>query len=318
MDKKNPFEIFRAIVELKAWERAAKHNWALVTQASDLPYVASVLLEQPPSPVVARLMLFPGLPAFRDYVISRQVPDYGVCMSPLDIPHFEAVEARNGKLELFCYDAGYVPQPPNPAQQAFYAAMLYECYGIMMRMEEKPDLPLAYFKQQAMFARKEILPDNWIDGPLKLPQDGVVQSQERISLKKTDCAKAKEMPVFPKEIWEIDYVLVPSYHTQSARPRFLYLLAAVNQATGERMVWECLSVDGKPNGLLRLWEGHAQRLLNAIIAQGRVPGEIHVRTGRMTRFLRPLGMQLPFKLVQHAKLATLESVVNDAINNRKV
>ena len=92
----------------------------------------------------------------------------------------------------------------------------------------------------------------------------------------------------------------------------------MNADTGEKMVWERMSVDGKENGLLRLWEGHAQRLLNAFIAAGRVPGELHVRSGRVMRFLRPLGMQLPFKIVQLSKQPALESVINLAVQTRKV
>ena len=84
------------------------------------------------------------------------------------------------------------------------------------------------------------------------------------------------------------------------------------------MVWDRLSVDGKADGLKRLWEGHAQRLLNGVVAWGRVPGQIHVRSGRMMRFIRPLGLQLPFKLVQHAKLPALDSVVDLAIQTKKV
>lgn len=318
MDKTDPYEITRAIADLKMWEQAARHNWALVPQTSDLPYIATAMAEKPASPVEGRLMLFPGLNVFRDYVLSRQISDFGVYMSPLDFPHFEAVGLRNGNVELFNYRSGFVPQPPTSEQRAFFAPILYECYGFLLRLSEKPDLPLTYLEKKAMFARKEVLPDNWIDGPLMLPKEEVVQMQERISLQKDDCAKAKELPVFPKEVWEVDYVLVPAYHTPPPDSRFLYLFVAVNQATGERMVWQRLSVDGKENGLLRLWEGHAQRLLTAILGVGRVPGEIHVRSRRMTRFLRPLGMQLPFKIVQHAKLPLLESVLTTAIQERKV
>ena len=77
-------------------------------------------------------------------------------------------------------------------------------------------------------------------------------------------------------------------------------------------------MDGKENGLKRLWEGHAQRLLDAVVAWGRVPGEVHVRSGRMMRFLRPLGLQLPFKLVQHAKLPALDAALTHSIQTKKV
>ena len=79
-----------------------------------------------------------------------------------------------------------------------------------------------------------------------------------------------------------------------------------------------MSVDGKPGGLKRMWEAHAQRMLDRILLLGRIPGELHVRTGRVARFLRPLGLQLPFKLVQHAKLPTLEAVLELAVRSGTV
>ena len=172
--------------------------------------------------------------------------------------------------------------------------------------------------EKAMFARKEVVEGVWMDGPLRMPEETVVEQVEQVNLKKTVCDQAKSLPLYPKEIWELDFVLLPSYRTAGPNPRFLYLLVAVNAESGERMVWERLTVDGKEGGLLRLWSGHAQRVLDAVVRLGRVPGEIHMRSGRVMRFLRPLGLQLPFKLVQHAKLPSLESVLNLSIQTGKV
>ncbi len=318
MDKTNLRDIAQAIAAHKLWEKAARHNWALVSQSSEHPYIASVVAEKAPSMVEGRLMLFPGLNVFRDYVLSRQVADFGVYMSPLEIPHFEVVGTRMGRVEVFLYEPGYLPVPPTPEQSAFYAPLLYECYGFLLRLAENPELPLAYVEKKAMFARKEVVNDRWIDGPLVLPQEEVVQLQERITLKTADCEKAKALPVFPKDVWELDYVLLPNFHTPPPKSRFLYLLVAVNQATGERIVWQRLSVDGRERGLERLWENHAQRVLDAILAFGRVPGEIHVRTRRMMRFIRPLGLQLPFKIVQHAQLPKLDKVLKTTLQTGKV
>ena len=131
-------------------------------------------------------------------------------------------------------------------------------------------------------------------------------------------AAAAKFPIAKAEKWEIDFVMVPSYQTREKRSRFLYVLAAVDAATGERRVWEKMSVDGRPGGLKRLWEAHAQRVLDRVLVLGRIPGEIHVRTGRVMRFLRPLGLQLPFKLVQHAKLPALDAVLELAVRSGTV
>lgn len=319
MDTTDPYEITRAIASLKMWSSAARHNWALVPQTSAEPYIAMIVDEEKrPGVVAGRLMLFPGLSTFRDFLIARQVNDYGVEMSPIDFPHYEAVGLKNGDVELFVYEPGFVPVPPSSDERTQLATLLNECYGFLLRLEENPELPLTYVDKKAMFARKEIVENVWVDGPFILPKDEVVQQTERVELKKADCAKAKEFPVFPKEVWELDFVMMPTYHTQGPRKRFLYLLAAVNAENGERMVWEHLSVDENGGGLKPIWEKHAQRLLDAIISWGRVPGEIHVRSGRMMRFIRALGLQLPFKIVRHEKLPALESTIDLAVKNRKV
>ena len=319
MDRNDPYDVTRAIASMNPWERAARHNWVLVPQTTAEPFVVSAIQEKPgPVPVAGRLMLFPGFQVFRDYLISRQVPDFGVGMSPLDFRHYEAVGLRDGGVELFVYEPGFVPLPPTSEEKKLLAPLLFECYGILLRLDEKPDLPLTYADQKAMFARKEVVDGVWVDGPFRLPQEEVVQQMERVELKREECARARALPQYPKEVWEIDFVMVPSYRTPGPNPRFLYLLAAVNAESGERMVWEKMSVDGKPDGLLRLWEGHAQRVLDAFARIGRVPGEIHVRSARMARFLRPLGLQFPFKLVQHGKLPSLESVLSLSIQTRSV
>ena len=319
MNRHDINEIAKAIAALNLWEKAAAHNWALVPQTSELPYLVNAMVEnKKDSPVIGRLHLFPGFVPFRDFMISRRVTDFGVGMSPMDFDHFELVSAKGGVTELFVYEPGFVPRALTDDERAFLAPLLYECYGLMMRLEENPDLPLAYVKENALFARKEVSENVWIDGPLKLPDERKNPYTEQVSLNKAKCAAATKLPMAGSEKWEVDFVMVPTYQTREKRSRFLYVLAAVDAATGERRVWEKMSVDGSPGGLKRLWETHAQRMLDRILVLGRVPGELHVRTGRVMRFLRPLGLQLPFKLVQHTKLPTLETVLELAIRSGTV
>lgn len=319
MDRNDPYDVARAVVAMKPWARAERHSWGLLTQSHAEPFIVVCGSEKSVrTPVAGRLMLFPGVAQFRDFVIARQMPDFGVGMSPLEFQHYEVVGLRSGGVEIFSYRPGFVPLPPDDGERKLLATLLYECYGVLLRMEEKPDLPLTYMGQKAMFARKEVVEGVWMDGPLRMPEETVVEQVEQVNLKKTVCDQAKSLPLYPKEIWELDFVLLPSYRTAGPNPRFLYLLVAVNAESGERMVWERLTVDGKEGGLLRLWSGHAQRVLDAVVRLGRVPGEIHMRSGRVMRFLRPLGLQLPFKLVQHAKLPSLESVLNLSIQTGKV
>ena len=220
---------------------------------------------------------------------------------------------KKGPAEIFGYVPGYVPQPPTAADQAFLAPLLYESLGVLMRVEEDPQLPLKYFeKEHALFARKEVVEGVWQDGPLRMPPDEEVKFVERVQLDNAKCRLAAKLPVVAEEKWEVDFVLVPAYHTREARPRFLYVFAAVDAATAQRVVWLKISVGGTDAALKALWEGHAARMLEAMLRLGRAPGEIHVRSGRMARFLRPLGMHIPFKLVHHAKLGALDAALNHA------
>lgn len=315
MDIRNPYEIAAAIAELDVWDKVSAHNWALVPQTSEEPYIVSAGPEKDrdKSPVAGRLLLFPGLENFRNFAITRQAPEFGVWMSPLEFRHWEVIAVKKGPAEIFGYVPGYVPQPPSDADKEFLAPLLYECLGVLMRIEEDPQLPLRYFeKEHALFARKEVVDGVWQDGPLHMPPDGQVKFVERVSLDTAKCRLAAKLPVVADEKWEVDFVMVPAYHTREPKPRFLYVLAAVDAATGVRVVWLKMSVGGTDEALKALWEGHAARLLEAMLRLGRAPGEIHVRSGRVARFLRPLGMHVPFKLVHHAKLGALDAALNHA------
>ena len=321
MDRHNSYEVARAIASLNTWEKVSAHNWALVPQTAEEPYIVMAGPEKDSGkgPVVGRLLLFPGMENFRNFALTRRVPEFGVWMSPLEFRHFELIALRNGNAELYVYAPGFVPQPPTAQEQKFLAPLLYECYGMLMRLENEPELPLRYFKDQhAMFARKEVVEGVWQDGPLKMPPDDQIQFVEKVSLERTKCELAAKLPVVKEEKWEADFVMIPSFHTTEARPRFLYVFAAVDASTGARTVWIKMSVGGTDTALKALWEGHAARLLDAMLRLGRAPGEIHVRSARVARFLRPLGMHVPFKLVQHAKLPALDAVLKKAIQTKTV
>ena len=112
---------------------------------------------------------------------------------------------------------------------------------------------------------------------------------------------------------------LPLYGTGESPARTMYLLVAVDAKTGERRVWKKLAVDpsvprnGTLDAIKPLWESLAGHLLDGVIARGSVPGAVHMRSQRMMRFLRPLGLQIPFKMVLHKQLPQLTAVLNRAI-----
>ena len=314
MDGKDTLSIARDIARLNIWGKVARHNFAIVSEMALEPFVVAVSPDKT-GPIVGRLLLFPGFDVFRDYRLFQQIPDYGVAMSLLDFTHWEVIALGDGSVQLCAYEPGYVPRVLTDDETALLAPVLYECYGLLMRMEENPELPAKFVtpENQRMFARKEGLDGKWRDTPLDLPPVPNPLYQEEVLLDKQKCTEAAKLPMDAAASWQIEFAQLPNFHTREERPRFLYLLAGVDAATGRRVLWDKASVSGKPNGLKALWEGLASRLLLAVLREGRIPAAVNVRNSRLARLIRPLGLQLPFKLVQHAKLPVVVDAINRAV-----
>lgn len=318
MDKSNIDEVAKAITALNVWKKASKYNWALVSELFDRPLIAAIN-PTAEGPIAGRLLLFNGFIAHRDFLIFRQNQDVSFAMSPIDFDHYEVIGLKDGSAEIFDYRPGFTPVHPDEETRALLAPIVYECYGLLLRFEEDPELPALYKGEGALFSRREGLDGKWRDAPLKPPNLDTVTWTERVGLDRTKCAQGARLNMEPDEIWEADFVQMPLYRTEGKSARMLFLFAAVDAKTGERRVWERLAVDprmprnGTLDALKPLWESLAEKLLDGVIRRGKVPGAIHVRSQRMMRFLRPLGLQLPFKLVLHREMPQLTATVNRAI-----
>lgn len=323
MDKNNIDEVAKAIAALKVWKKASKYNWALVSELFDKPLIAAVN-PTPNGPIVGRLMLFNGFAAHRDFLIFRQNPDLSFATSPIDFDHYEVIGLKDGSVEIYDYRPGFIPVHPDAETRALLAPVIYECYGLMLRIDEDPELPALYIKDQALFSRKEGLDGKWHDAPLRPPNLDTVTWTERVGLDRVKCAQAVRLNMEPEEAWEVDFTQMPLYRTDDQQARMMFLFAAVDAKTGERRVWQKLAVDpsiprnGTLDAMKPLWESLAAHVLDGVIRRGKVPGAIHVRNQRMMRFLRPLGLQLPFKLVLHQEMPQLTAVVNRAILDHTV
>ena len=314
MRTKKLSSIIKKITELSIWENMPNGDfvWGLVPQMAEDPYVC-VFVKNPEPLLKGRLMFFPKFEEFRDYIMVRRFQDYGVIMSLMELNHYGVSIPKDDKLpaEAFLCESGYRPLIMTDENAGIFSSLLYQAYGVLLRYEEDKDIFKKYMNENTLFARKEISDVNWVDGPLKIPN--LKPYEEKISLKKDECDKAKKLPIIPDEAWEVDFALFPNFQTNDQKPRLLYVLAVINASTKEIMSSVKMSVDGKENALVRMWGAHAARLLAAIIKAGRVPGEIRVQSPRMMRFLRPLGMQLPFKIVQENKLPAIIDYFNNVI-----
>lgn len=323
MDKNNIDDIAKAISALNAWEKASKYNWALVSEMFDNPLIACVSIQQN-GPMAARLMLFNGFAAHRDFAIFTQNQDVSFALSPLDFDHYEVIGLKDGGAEVFDYRPGYAPVHPDEETRALLAPVLYECYGLMLRLEDDPEIPAMYKAENAMFSRREGLDGKWRDAPLRPPDMNTVTWTERVGLDRMKCAQAARFNMAQGEVWEADFIQIPIFRTEDPQPRIMYLFAAVDAKTGEKRVWDKLVVDpkiprnGSMDALKQLWESLASRMLEGVLKRAMVPAEIHVRTQRVMRFMRPLGLQIPFKLVLHQQLPRLTTAVNNSILDRSI
>ena len=305
MSERSPEEIGRRMNGLGLWNALLPFNWAVKPKGVAFPYFCTVVKDAG-NPVKVRFLMIEGWQTFHEYIRTRIDINYGFYSSPIELPHFELVVDAEDGVHLFRHDAGYVPRELNEAERPLVARILWEAFGVMMRIETDNDLPLRFAGERSMFARVEGEAGAWSDRPLSIPDPQ--PHVEKVSYPKSLIAKAKDLPLAGDFIVELDFRLLPNIITCEPRARCAYQLAAIDAKTGERVIWDRVSV--APDGGLRaLWEGMPPRVLLRLVERGRIPGEIKVTSGRVFRLLRSLCMELPFKLSLHDSLSALETAL---------
>ncbi len=300
---RDPEEIGRRMEALGLWEAVFPFNWAVKPKGTVLPYFCS-LLHGDGQCVKLRFFMLEGWQTLHDFVRTRVDRNFGFYSTPMELPHFELVVTTDGRVKLFRHDPGYVPRELNAAERDLVARILWEAYGVMMRIETERKLPLKYSDEKAMFARMETADGVWEDAPLAIPDPR--PHVEKVSFEKKDVSRAKDLPFEATEAIEVDFRLQPNLTTREARSRFAYVLCAIDSATGEKFVFDKFSVDADC-GLKEMWEKVPPRVLKHLLRRGRIPGEIKLVSGRLFRMMRPLCEELPFKLSLRDALPRLEA-----------
>lgn len=290
---------------LGLWKTLMPFNWAIRPKGVVFPYFCTLLGDASPS-VRIRFLLLEGWQTFHDYIRTRMDRFYGFYSTPMELAHFELVVLATGEVRVFRHDPGYVPRDLVEAERPLVAKMLWESYGVMMRIESDRKLALSFADDHAMFSRLEGADGVWSDSPLAISKPE--RYVERIEFPKADIEKAKDLSFVREEAIEVDFRLLPNVMTQEQRPRSAYALVIVDGATGGLIVCDKASV-GPDGGLKALWESMPARLLKHIIARGRFPGEIRLVSGRVFRMLRPLTVQIPFRLSLHDRLPQIEAAL---------
>lgn len=283
---------------LDIWDRILSYTWAVKPKGTVFPYFCSVVKESS-GPVKIRLLMLEGWQTLHDFIRMRSDLDFGFISSPLEIPHYALLILATGETKLYRHDVGYMPQEATDIQRELVGRILWESYGVLLRLETEERLPLKYVAEKAIFARVETAKDVWEDAPLSVPDPPPYI--EKISFPKVDIQRAKDIPFVPGDVLHVDFRLLPAVMTKEQRPRCVYQLLGYDPAT-KMAVFDLRASIGKDSGLKELWETMPRQLLKAMIERGRLPGEIKVASGRVFRFLRPLCLEIPFKLTLNERL----------------
>ena len=297
-----PEEIGAKMDALGLWKLLEPYNFAVKPRGTVFPYFCTVLKGEK-RPVRARFLMLEGWQTLHDFVRTRIDRNFGFYSTPIEMPHFELVVLEDGQMRLFRHDTGYMPFEAKDAQRDLAARILWEAYGVMLRVESDRKLPLKFSDEKAIFARVEIAAGQWEDRPLEIPDPP--PHTEKVSFPKADIKSAQDLPFVKEDVLDLDFGLLPNVMTKEPRPRCVYELKAVDPKTGETAIASRVSVHPEA-GLKGMWESMPVQVLRELIRRGKVPGELRTRSGRVFRLLRPLCMELPFKLSLHDRLQSLE------------
>ena len=295
-------EIGAKMNALGLWKLLEPYNFAVKPKGTVFPYFCTVLGGDS-SPVKVRFLMLEGWQTLHDYVRTRIDRNFGFYSTPVEMPHLELVVLEDGQMKLFRHDTGYMPAEANEAQRSLATRILWEAYGVMMRVETDPKLPMKFSDEKAVFARVETSEGTWEDRPLEIPDPPV--HAEKVAFPKADIKAAQDLPFVKEDVLELDFRMLPNVMTKETRPRCVYELKAVDPRTGETAIASRVSIHPEA-GLKGMWESMPVQVLRELIRRGRVPGELKTCSGRVFRLLRPLCIELPFKLSLHEKLQTLQ------------
>ena len=298
-------EIGKKMDALNLWDAILPFNWVVKPSGVVFPYFCT-LLKGDGVNVKIRFLMLEGWQTFHDYIRTRIDRNFGYYLTPMEMPHFELVISSSGDALVFRHDPGYMPRALNERERTLTEKILWEAYGIMMRVEADKKLPLQFASEKSMFARVENSSGVWNDSPMAIPEPRPFV--EEVSFSKALVTKAKDLPLEANMAVAVDFRLLSNVMTKESRPRCAYQLIVVDLATGVKIVQDKTSISPE-GGLKAMWQAMPQRVLAGLVEYGRIPGVIKVTSGRVFRLLRSLCLELPIKLSMHDKIEGLEGSV---------
>ncbi len=298
-------ELMRQIEALGFWPGYVQ--WVLMPQGSVYPYFGMIEALADNPEIKAQGLFLEGWQTFHDYNLWRHDHNYGFISFPGELPGFLCLWLKNGEVKAFRQDPGYKTRPLNDREEALFHKLVRESFGLVMRIENDPKLCHKYLEEGSLFGRRQVNVRKWEDVPVPLVQPR--PHVERVSLPKADVDAAKDKPLLKERVVDVAFRCNPHYTTTEAHSRMAYDLDVRDAADGKSLVSIRMSVRPPQCTIADMWQNLAPGLLREFVKLGFVPGEIRVCSQRVFRLLRPLTMQLPFKLSLHDELPGFEEYV---------
>ena len=196
---------------------------------------------------------------------------------------------------------GYHPWLPEARERDLLETVLYQAFGMAMRVEADGMLLKTRFPREILM-RKQDAKGVWQDAWTPVKEVGDEEVEVRIESKRLQALR--NLPLKPI-ILQLDLMFTPmQILPEGQRPQTAYVLLAVDAQSGFIVAGDLLQAT---EGIAHMWAQIPERLLEIFDRLGGCPSAIEIGTDRMANLLRPLGEFLPFKMVRRERLAVLDA-----------
>ena len=189
---RTPEELGAKADALGLWELLEPYNFAVKPRGTAFPYFCTVIRPDVP-PVKVRFLMLEGWQTLHDFVRTRHDRDFGFYSSPAEMPHLELLILTSGEMKLLRHDAAYAPREADGPWRDLAAKILWEAYGVLLRIEADRRLLMKFVDDRAVFARVEQASGQWADEPLVIPDPP--PHVEKVSFRTDDIKKAQDLPM---------------------------------------------------------------------------------------------------------------------------
>ena len=311
-------EIFERMDKLNLWDAVMPYPWAFKPHGSVFPYFVYIshkgttAFAADPEHTRAKvsLLFLEGWQSFHDFVRAQRNPNFGYYLSPSELPALEALYKDAGNTDCRRHDPGYAPTLAPRPQREMCIHMMWQLYGIMLRIESDPNLPKQYASKQkwSMLCRTEKEPDVWVDEPLDVPAPAPYIEHANIPLQLQ--MALKDFKVETDSVVEVDFRraenLVCHANDNSARDRSVYGILIVDDKTGNILADGPATITTERT-LKSMLEDVTMNYMAYVLSRGSFPAEVLVSEQRLFRLFRFLAQKYPFKLTLRDHLQFMDA-----------